>query len=107
MNNQIKSLFLKEDTEEEKEDEYLYLRKKNKQKFQKFQKFKPKVFPKVKNKPFLKGAENKVKSILSNILFTIESEDSQNNKKIQLLKEQLSTKRVTFGYERDKKVKII
>jgi hypothetical protein len=63
-------------------------------KMEKFEKFKPKNIVSNKKDPSLKGAENKVRSILSSFLLTMESEDDKNNKKIRFLRDKLSTKKI-------------
>ena len=89
MNNPQISIFLNNNNIKEKhenKDDYLNLKK--------FEKFKPKNIQKFENQPFLRNAEHKVKSILSNILCEMEVENDQNHRKIKLLREKLSTKKI-------------
>ena len=75
-------------------------------KFEKFEKFKPKNNANNKKDPTLRGAENKVKSILSSFLLTMDSEDDRNNKKIGFLRNKLSTKKIKInGYNEKKNIK--
>ena len=80
---------------EDEDDDYinLNLSKKN------IEKFKPKKNLINKNSPSLRGAENKIKSILSSFLLTMESDDDKKYKRIKYLKEKLSTKKLRFNYD--------
>lgn len=111
MNSKRSQIFLKTNNNniEENDEDYIDIallkkRRKNK-KIEKFEKFKPKNLSNQKNKPSLKGAENKVKSILSSFLLTIESEDDKSNTKIKFLREKLSNKKAKFHFGVDKKSK--
>ena len=111
MSNKASPSFLKtKKTQElkESEDDYIdikLLKKRKKRYFEKFEKFKPKNIINLKNEPSLKGAENKVKSILSSFLLTIESEDERNNQKIKFLRDKLSTKKAKIIPSNEKKSK--
>ena len=111
MNNQGSSNFLKmknKNIQEENDEDYIdigLLKRKRNRKIEKFEKFKPKNLQIPKNEPSLKGAEKKVKSILSSFLLTIESEDNQSNRKIKFLREKLSNKKTKFHLAVDKKSK--
>ena len=111
MNNQGSSNFLKmknKNIQEENDEDYIDIglsKRKRNRKIEKFEKFKPKNLQIPKNEPSLKGAENKVKSILSSFLLTIESEDNQSNRKIKFLREKLSNKKTKFHLAVDKKSK--
>ena len=109
MNNQGSPSFLKNNInkkeEIESDDDYIDVKllKKRRNRLEKFQKFKPKNIINLKPEPSLKGAENKVKSMLSSFLLTMESEDDKNNKKIKFLREKLSTKKAKYNGERRSK----
>ena len=102
MNNQRSPSFLKISKDrQENDDDYtnVELSKKG------IEKFKPKQNTANKKNLLLRGAENKVKSILSSFLLTMESDDDKNNKKIKFLVEKLSTKKVKFNRDVTKKSK--
>ena len=99
MNGNSNRTFLnKNDNRDNEEEEDFSLMKPSKKdknkKIEKFEIFKPKNQVKNNKEPSLKGAENKVRSILSSFLLTMESEDDRNNKKIRFLRDKLSKKRI-------------
>ena len=103
MNNKRNSSFLKirdNKNRQENDDDYenIKLSKKG------IEKFKPKEKIE-KKKSLLKGAENKVKSILSSFLLTMESDDDKNSKKIKFLVEKLSSKKAKYNHDVNKKSK--
>ena len=108
MNNQGSPSFLTKNNnkkEEESDDDYMDIKllKKRRNRLEKFQKFKPKNIINLKPEPSLKGAENKVKSMLSSFLLTMESEDDKNSKRIKFLREKLSSKKAKYNGERRSK----
>ena len=93
--------------EKENDDDYpdiLSLRKRKNNKIE-FEKFKPKNIINKNQEPSLKGAENKVKSILSSFLLTMESEEDKNSRRIKFLREKLSTKKAKFACNLEKNSK--
>jgi hypothetical protein len=76
-----------------------FSKKDKKNKIDQFVKFKPKNISKKKGEPSLKGAENKVKSILSSFLLTMRNEEQKdkiNNNRdpgIKILKSKLTSKK--------------
>ena len=93
--------------EKENDDDYpdiLSLRKRKNNKME-FEKFKPKNIINKNQGPSLKGAENKVKSILSSFLLTMESEEDKNSRRIKFLREKLSTKKAKFACNLEKNSK--
>ena len=93
----------KNDNQDNEEDFSIIKPSKKDKKIGKFEKFKPKNNLGNKNEPSLRGAENKVKSILSSFLLTMESEDDRNNKKIRFLRDKLSTKKIKINGNNEKK----
>ena len=105
MNNEIcSSLFnLNDDVKNTNIDDTSFYKKFSKKdkknKIDQFEKFKPKNISKKKGEPSLKGAENKVKSILSSFLRTMRTEEKKDkinnrNSGIKILISKLTTKKV-------------
>ena len=92
-------------------EENIYYRKfskkdKNK-KLEKFEKFKPKNTSQQKNESSLKGAENKVKLMLSSFLIKLKREQKKDktfkkNPKIKILISKLSNKKLKLNYKKKK-----
>ena len=107
--NGITNRTFRTNKDDEEEEDFSLMRpsKKDKNiKMEKFEKFRPKNIVSNKRKPSLKGAENKVRSILSSFLLTMESEDDRNNKKIRFLRDKLSSKKIkanNFKYAENSK----
>ena len=102
MNNQRSPSFLKISKDrQENDDDYTNVKLSKKG----IEKFKPKQNKANKKNLLLRGAENKVKSILSSFLLTMESDDDKNSKKIKFLVEKLSSKKAKFNHDVNKKSK--
>ena len=88
-----------------------FSKKDKKNKIDQFVKFKPKNIPKKKGEPSLKGAENKVKSILSSFLQTMKNEEKKekiNNRDpgIKILISKLAPKKVKTNNDKKEKWQI-